>query len=290
MNRSVLIRWVVLSASVLVPGTSLLAQGTLESIAKRGEFRIGYRTDARPLSFEQGGQPAGYSVDICRRIAVGVREHLKLPDMKVTFVKVTSDNRIDAVADGDVDIECGATTMTLGRQERVDFTLMTFVTGGTILSMQKNRIASMNDLAGKRVAVIGGTTTEQALQAHLKEKLIDARVVAVADRDAGMVRLQSGEVDAFASDQVVLIGEAMKALEKDENVSFSFGDELFSYEPYAMMVRRNDADFRLVVNRAIAQIFRTGQQAQLFQTWIAAGGIKPAPMLLAMYQVQTLPE
>ena len=164
MNRSVLIRWVVLSASVLVPGTSLLAQGTLESIAKRGEFRIGYRTDARPLSFEQGGQPAGYSVDICRRIAVGVREHLKLPDMKVTYVKVTSDNRIDAVAGGDVDIECGATTITLGRQERVDFTLMTFVTGGTILSMQKNRIASMGDLAGKRVAVIRGTTTEQALR------------------------------------------------------------------------------------------------------------------------------
>ena len=290
MNRSVLIRWVVLSASVLVPGTSLLAQGTLESIAKRGEFRIGYRTDARPLSFEQGGQPAGYSVDICRRIAVGVREHLKLPDMKVTYVKVTSDNRIDAVADGDVDIECGATTMTLGRQERVDFTLMTFVTGGTILSMQTSRIASMDSLAGKRVAVIRGTTTEQALATYLKEKLIDARVVAVADRDAGMTRLQSGEVDAFASDQVVLIGEAMKALEKDRNVSFSFGDELFSYEPYAMMVRRNDADFRLVVNRAIAQIFRTGQQADLFQTWIGVAGIKPAPMLLAMYQVQTLAE
>ena len=180
--------------------------------------------------------------------------------------------------------------MTLGRQERVDFTLMTFVTGGTILSMQKNRIASMDNLAGKRVAVIRGTTTEQALQAYLKEKLIDARVVAVADRDAGMARLQSGEVDAFASDQVVLIGEAMKALEKDRNVSFSFGDELFSYEPYAMMVRRNDADFRLVVNRAIAQIFRTGQQADLFQTWIGVAGIKPAPMLLAMYQVQTLAE
>jgi ABC-type amino acid transport substrate-binding protein len=281
---------VVLCAIVLVPGTSLFAQGTLQRIAERGEFRIGYRTDARPLSFEQNGQAAGYSVDICRRIAVGVREHLKLPDMRVTYVPVTSDNRFDAVVDGRVDIECGATTITLTRQERVDFTLMTFVTGGSILAMADKRVAGMSDLAGKRVAVIRGTTTADSLQAYLKEKLIDARVVSVADRDAGMAQLQNGEVDAFASDQIVLIGEAVKALERDRNVSFSFGDDLFSFEPYALMVRRNDADFRLVVNRAIAQIFRTGQQADLFQTWIGVSGVKPAPMLLSMYQVQSLPE
>ena len=178
----------------------------------------------------------------------------------------------------------------MGRQERVDFTLMTFVTGGTILSMADKRIGVMDDLAGKRVAVIRGTTTARALEAYLKERLIDARVVSVADRDAGMARLQSGEVDAFASDQIVLLGEAMKALDQDRNVSFSFGNDLFSFEPYAMMVRRNDADFRLVVNRAIAQIFRTGQHAELFQTWIGSAGLEPAPMLLAMYQVQTLSE
>ena len=290
MNRSVGILRVAVLALVLVPGTSLLAQGTLERISQRGEFRIGYRTDARPLSFEQGGQAAGYSVDICRRIAVGVREHLKLRDMKVTFVPVTINNRFDAVANGDVDIECGVTTITLARQERVDFTLMTFVTGGTILSLAKNRIAAMSDLAGKRVAVIRGTTTATALEAYLKEKLIDARVVVVDNSDAGMSQMQRGDVDAFASDQVVLLGDAMRALDRDQNVSFSFGDELFSFEPYAMMVRRNDADFRLVVNRAIAQLFRTGEHAQLFQTWIGSSGIKPAPLLLAMYQVQTLTE
>jgi glutamate/aspartate transport system substrate-binding protein len=167
---------------------------------------------------------------------------------------------------------------------------MTFVTGGTILAMANKRIAGMSDLAGKRVAVIRGTTTADALQAYLKEKLIDARLVPVADRDAGMAQLQDGGVDAFASDQIVLIGEAVKALERNRNVSFSFGDDLFSFEPYALMVRRDDADFRLVVNRAIAQIFRTGQQADLFQTWIGVSGVKPAPMLLSMYQVQSLPE
>jgi len=282
------VRAVVLLAIVLVPGASLMAQGTLERIAKRGEFRIGYDPDARPLSFVENGEPAGYQVDICRRIAAGVREHLRLPDMKVTYVPLALDKRFDAVADGDVDIECGSTTITLGRQERVDFTLMTFVTGGTVLTMGKRRIAALDDLAGKRVAVIPGTTTEGALQTHLSDKHIDARVIKVADAGEGLSKLQSGDVDAYASDQIVLVGDALKAQDADAKLSFAFADELFSYEPYGLMVRRNDADFRLVANRVIAQIFRSGQFAQLYQRWIGSVGLKPSPMLVAMYQVQAL--
>lgn len=288
--RPMLARLAVLSAIVLLPASLSFAQGTLERVAQRNEFRIGYRPDARPLSYEENGQPAGYSVDICKRIATAVREHVRKPDMKVTFVPVTGDERIDAVAKGDIDIECGSTTITLGRQERVDFTMMTFVTGGQILTMQKSGIGPMEDLAGKRVAVVRDTTTSDGLAAFLKEKLIDARVVQVPDRDTGMDRLIKGEVDAFASDQIVLLGAALNALEKDPRVSFSFGEEMFSYEPYAFMVRRNDADFRLVVNRAIAQMFRNGDQARLFQTWVGNAGLRPSGLLIAMYQMQSLPE
>ena len=290
MNGLNRVRTMILVAIALAPGASLLAQGTLERIADRNEFRIGYRTDARPLSFQKDGEAQGYSVDFCRRIAVAVREHLKLPDMKVTYVPVTSDGRFDAVVDGDVDIECGATTITLGRLERVDFTLMTFVTGGTVLSMAANRVANLEGLAGKRVAVVRGTSTADALEAALKEKLIDARVVRVADRTEGMSRLRSGEVAGFASDQIVLIGVALEAIDARETVNFSFADEFFSYEPYAFMVRRNDAEFRLVVNRAIAQMFRSGQFAQVYQTWIGNAGVQPSPMLVAMYQMQSLAE
>jgi len=290
MSPSFLVRLPLMLALLVLPGASLLAQGTLERVADRGEFRIGYRTDARPLSYEENGEAAGYSVDFCRRIAAAVREHLSLADMRVTFVPLTTENRIDAVVNGDIDIECGTTTVTLGRQELVDFTLMTFVTGGTILSMAENRVATMADLAGRRVAVIGGTTSATALQAHLSDNLIDAQVVMVADRSEGMAQLASGDVDGFASDQIVLVGEAMQAIATDSNLSYSFADELFSFEPYAMMVQRNDADFRLVANRAIAQLFRGGQYAQLYQQWIGSVGIAPSPMLLAMYQVQTLSE
>jgi len=277
-------------ALLVMPGTSLFAQGTLERIADRGEFRIGYRTDARPLSFEENGVAAGYSVDFCRRIAAAVREYLDLTDMQVTYVPLTSDNRIDAVVDGDVDIECGATTVTLGRQERVDFTLMTFVTGGTVLSMAGSRVGALTDLAGRRVAVIENTTSAAALQTHLADNLIDAEVVLVADRSEGMSQLQDGDVDGFASDQIVLLGEAMEAVSSGSNLSYSFADELFSFEPYAMMVQRNDADFRLVANRAIAQLYRGGQYAQLYQQWVGSAGISPSGMLLGMYQIQSLSE
>ncbi|MEE8092660.1 MAG: amino acid ABC transporter substrate-binding protein [Gammaproteobacteria bacterium] len=290
MSPSFLARLPLILALLAVPGASLVAQGTLERVADRGEFRIGYRTDARPLSYEENGQAAGYSVDFCRRIAAAVREHLGLADMQVTFVPLTTENRIDAVVDGDVDIECGSTTVTLGRQELVDFTLMTFVTGGTVLSMAANRVANMSDLAGRRVAVIGSTSTAVSLRTHLSENLIDAQVVMVADRSEGMAQLENGEVDGFASDQIVLVGEAMQAIARDPSLSYSFADELFSFEPYAMMVQRDDADFRLVANRAIAQLFRGGQYAQLYQQWVGSVGIAPSPMLLAMYQVQTLSE
>lgn len=275
---------------LVVPGASLLAQGTLERVADRGEFRIGYRTDARPLSFEENGEAAGYSVDLCRHIATAVREHLDMADMQVTYVPLTTENRIDAVVDGDVDIECGATTVTLGRQEVVDFTLMTFITGGTILSLADNRVATVADLSGRSVAVIAGTTSAAALETHLSENLIDAEVVVVANRGQGMAQLRDGAVDGFASDQIVLLGEVIEAIASGANVSYSFADELFSFEPYAMMVRRDDATFRLVANRAIAQLYRSGQFAQLYQTWVGSAGITPSTMLMGMYQIQSLSE
>jgi ABC-type amino acid transport substrate-binding protein len=280
----------LLAGLILAPGASALAQGTLERIAERGEFRLGYRTDARPLSFEENGRPAGYSVDICRRIAAEVGAHLDLPDLEVSYVPVTLGNRFDAVVNGDIDIECGSTTITLGRSARVDFTLMTFVTGGSLLSMADDPVPGAAALAGKRVAAIEDTSTETGLEAYLSENRIDARVVRVSSAEEGMSALLDGDVDAFASDQIVLVGDALNAMERDDTLDFHFSPDLFSYEPYALMVRRNDADFRLLVNRAIAGIFRSGDYGPMYERWIGSFGIEPSPLLVAMYQVQALSE
>jgi ABC-type amino acid transport substrate-binding protein len=164
---------------------------------------------------------------------------------------------------------------------------MTFVTGGSLLSLADSAVNTMADLAGKSVAVVSGTTTEPALKSYLTKTLVDAKVVTVATREEAMKELDAKHVAAFASDQIVLIGQVLLAKEPRK---YALSHDLFSYEPYAFMVRRNDADFRLVADRAIAQIYRSGQIEQLYQRWFGQVGVKPSPVLGAMYVLQALPE
>ncbi|MCP4302603.1 MAG: amino acid ABC transporter substrate-binding protein [Gammaproteobacteria bacterium] len=281
----------LLAALLILPSSNLLAlesEGTLEKIARTGEFLIGYRTDSSPLSYENAdGQPSGYSVDLCRRVAAGVKAFFGEKDIETKFVRITSDERISAVVNGKIDIECGSTTITLSRQEKVDFSLPTFVTGGSALSLASSGIQSMSDLSGKKVGVAKDTTTVEQLQNHLQQNLIDAEIVIVDDRNEGMKRLNRGDIDALASDQIVLIGQVIEALNPKR---YSLVSEVFSYEPYGFVVRRNDADFRLVVNKAIAQLYRSGQHAEIFYKWIGRIGITVPPILAAMYQLNALPE
>ena len=260
---------------------------TLDQIRKSGEIRLGYRIDAPPMSSnDASGQAVGYSVDLCRRIATAVKDELKLANLKITMVPLTSQDRIDAIVNNKADIECGATTITMSRRQKVDFTAMTFVTGGSLLSLAHSGIDSVGKIAGKSVAVVGGTTTESALKEYLSSSLIDAKVVAVPNREEGMKQLDAKQVDAFAGDQIVQIGFIMKAADKS---AYTLTRDLFSYEPYGFMVRRNDADFRLVADRALAKIYRDGIE-RLYMLWFGTAGIRPSGVLTAVYTLGALPE
>jgi len=272
----------------VLAGTAAAAEGTLEKIARTGEFVIGYRTDSLPLSFQdRQGRPAGYSVDLCRRIGERVRQHFADEDITVKFVPVSSEERIAAVVDGTIDIECGSTTVTLSRHERVDFSLPTFVTGASFVSLKGSGIQDTANLTGKRIAVAKGTTTEQKLRAYLAETAIDAEIVILGDRTEGWARLNQDNVDAMASDQIVLIGLIMSS---QDPTRYWLDSEIFSYEPYAFVVRRNDADFRLVVNRALAEVYRSGDYADIYYEWIGKAGIEVPPVVAVMYQLGALPE
>jgi ABC-type amino acid transport substrate-binding protein len=272
----------------ILASSDAAAEGTLEKIARSGEFVIGYRTDSLPLSFRNGqGQPAGYSVDLCRRIGAAVQQQMGDKKIRVKFVPVSSDDRISAVVDGTIDIECGSTTITLSRQELVDFSLPTFVTGGSVVSLRKSGIQTTSDLAGKRIAVAKGTTTEQQLRAYLAENEIDAEIVIVGDRTEGWARMTQGNVDAMASDQIVLIGLIMSS---PDPTRYWLDNEIFSYEPYGFVVRRDDADFRLTVNRALAEVYRSGDHADIYYNWIGKAGIEVPPVIAVMYQLGALPE
>jgi len=281
----------LIAAALALPGLNLAAQnaeGTLDQISRTGEFVIGYRADSSPLSYENSeGQPSGYSVDLCRRIAASVKARFGDKEIRTKFVRLTADERISAVVDGKVDIECGATTMTLSRQEQVDFSLPTFVTGGSVLTLAASGIQGMSDLAGKKIGVAKDTTTVEQLRSHLEQKLIDAEIVIVDNRDIGMKRLDRGEIDALASDQIVLIGQVIEAFNPQR---YSLVSEIFSFEPYGMVLRRDDADFRLVVNKSIAQLYRSGAHVDIYYKWIGRIGINVPPVLATMYQLNALPE
>ena len=172
-----------------------------------------------------------------------------------------------SVANGTIDLECGSTTASLSRQEQVDFSLMTFIDGGSLLVTDASRIRGISTLGGKRVAIIPGTTTEASLTGALKKHAVTATMVPVKDHDAGVAALDQGAADAYASDRVILIGIGRTSKNPEK---LSLVDEFFSYEPYGLMLRRGDAAFRLSVNRALASLYRSGEVAPIFEKWFGS--------------------
>jgi glutamate/aspartate transport system substrate-binding protein len=248
---------------------------------------LGHRESSWPFSFvDDQGKPAGYSVDLCVRIAESIGKELGLRDLAIRWVKVTPENRLKAVADGTVDLECGSTTATLARYEQVDFTVTTFVDGGSLLATDASSVEGVKDLAGKRVAIIPGTTTEGALAAALKQYVVSAQMVPVKDHAEGLAAIESGKADVYASDRVILIGLGRRSAQR---AKLSLSPQLFSYEPYAFMLRRGDADLRLAANRALSRLFRSEDIARLYEKWFGALG-KPSPALILMYAITAIPE
>jgi ABC-type amino acid transport substrate-binding protein len=261
--------------------------GTLKKIKSTNTITLGHREDARPFAFVgDDGKPAGYSVDLCTRIAASVAKELALPNLQVKWVKVTLANRIQSVVNGTVDLECGATTASLSRQEQVDFSLMTFLDGGSLLVTDASGISGISTLGGKRVAVVPGTTTEKALATALSKRGVSATVVPVKNHAEGVAALDSRAIDAYASDRAILIGMGRTSNNPEK---LALIDEFFSYEPHGFMLKRGDAGFRLSVNRALAAMYRTGEVAPIFEKSFGSM-TTAAPMILNMYLINGLPE
>jgi ABC-type amino acid transport substrate-binding protein len=219
-------------------------------------------------------------------VASAIQKQLGIDGLKLKWVPVTIENRIQMVAQGKVDIECGSTTASLSRREKVDFSLMTFVDGGSLLTTSDANLRGLSDLTGKRIAIVPGSTTEKSLAEFLKKEFIVVQWVRVKDHSEGFAALEKGEAEAYASDRGILIGLAVTS--KDPK-RFALANFVFSYEPYGFIVRRNDADFRLAVNRALAGLYRSGEVLPIYDRWFGAFG-KPSPELQAMYLLNGLPE
>jgi ABC-type amino acid transport substrate-binding protein len=259
----------------------------LDRIKANGYVTFGFRDAAAPFSVKQrNGVPRGYSVELCARVATAVQKDLGLPEMRVLWTPLDAADRLAAVASGRVDIECGTTTTTLTRMKAVDFSLPIFVDGGSALVRAKSKMRRLSDLVGKRVAVIGGTTTEEAIVRALNTLGGTAILLPVKDAAEGMRELARGNVDAYAADRVVLARQRQRQARPTD---FEFIDGDFSFEPYALVMGREDPEFRLIVNRTLAGLYRSGDIDPIFQRWLGHLG-RPGALLHSMFYLNTLPD
>jgi len=260
--------------------------GRLKKIRDSQSIGIAYRADAAPFSFEENKQITGYSIDLCRRVVGAIERQLGIRELRIRWVPVTSQTRFEAVAKGQADMECGSSTATLGRMKTVDFSSFIFIDGTGLIVKASLAANVLSDLGGRKIGVISGTSNERALSDALRSRVINATVVTVKSREEGLEQVESGAIDAFASDRVLLI--ALVAKSKDPNALALLGDAL-SFEPYAIGLPRGDWQMRLAVNSALAQIYRGGAIREIFGRWFGAFG-RPGPLMEATFLFGALPE
>jgi ABC-type amino acid transport substrate-binding protein len=259
-------------------------EGTLKAVKARKAFVIGYLKDAKPMSFQGPNGPEGYSIELCRRIADEVGKAVGIEKLGIRYVPLTVQTRIEAVASGKVDIDCSTTTATLSRMEKVDFTILTFIDGGSLAVKKGSTIRNVDGLAGLSVAVLPGSTTEKALREALGAKSANTKVVQVSDHASGIAAVQGGKVAAYAADRMLLA----TMLSQPTNAELDLAGQ-FTVEPYGFMVRRNDADFRLVANRALSRTYASGDIYGIVEHWFGTGA-RPGDALLLMYLINSFPE
>ena len=277
-----------LAASALVGCASAptaAPKDTLARITQTQSITLGYREDSVPFAYKgSDGAPAGYSVELCKRGVGSLQSQLKLAKLDVKWVPVTVATRIGAVADGSIDLECGSTSRTLGREQQVDFSLATFVDGASYVSPAAKPLRKLSELNGRRVGVIAGTTTEAALKALASRGIVPQFVLVTTHTD-GVAAVRDGRAEAYATDRLILVGEVLTG---PAGAVLTLGEDLVSIETYGLMMRR-DADFRLAVNRALASMYRSGDVLGVFRQSFG-NSIEPSPMLAAMYVMNALPE
>jgi ABC-type amino acid transport substrate-binding protein len=283
-------RTTTLALALLLAAGSVHAQGLdgrLKKIAATKTITIAYRADATPFSFMDDKKlVGGFSIDLCKRVVNSIERQLNLQGLQIRWLPVTTQTRFDAVAKGQADMECGSSTVTLSRLKQVDFSSYIFIASTGLLVKSASGLRSLSDLADRKIAVIAGTTNENAIRAQLKRRQLSATVLPFKTRDEAFAALEDGKVDAFANDKLLLVGAARNA--KDQKSLSLLPDEL-SFEPYGIVLPRGDAAFRLAVNTGLSQIYGSGEITEIFGRWFGAFG-DPGPVIRALYIFGAIPE
>jgi len=287
MFKNLLAALLVFASMICGGAMAQTAAGTLGKVKAAKAINVAYSADSLPFSFNgPNNEPAGYSIDLCKRAIAQIGRAVGEPNLKVNWLAGSVTERLEMVASGRAEMDCANTTQTQSRLAAVDFSNLIFIDGGGLLVIAGSPINQVSDLAGKRVAVLKGTTTEKRLNDTLRVRLINATVTPITDAATGVAMLEAGTVDAYAGDRVKLVGLAVQA--KDPAKLALVAEDL-SFEPYAMALPRNDSAFRLEVNKALTQVYIGGDIEKIYGQWLGKLG-RPSPLLAVMFLLNSIPE
>jgi len=237
----------------------------LQRIKQTRAVRVGYRESSPPFSFlDRAGRPVGYSIEICEAIVDELGQEVDEPALSISYVKVTSDNRIDAVVSGDVDLECGSTTANAERATRVAFSPVIYIAGTKLMVPRNSPVQSIQDLAHKTVVVTKGTTNEQAVRALDRAQALGLTILTAEDHARSYEMLEQGKADAFATDDVLLYG--LIATRKAQ-AKFQVVGDFLSYDPYGIMLPKGDPQLAAVVERALRKLATNQDLVPLYKKW-----------------------
>jgi glutamate/aspartate transport system substrate-binding protein len=238
---------------------------TLANIKRTHVVHVGYRESSPPFSFlDPAGRPIGYSLELCGAVVDEIGAEVDVPDLRIEYVKVTSDDRIPAVLQGRVDLECGSTTANAERRKQVAFSPLMFVAGTKLMVPKASPILVAADLKGKTVVVTKGTTNEQAIHAVDQKLGLGLKIVASPDHEQSYQMLANGEADAFATDDILLYGLIARHKSQDK---FRVTGDYLSYDPYGIMLRKGDPELATVVERAFRKLGTNHDLIPLYNKW-----------------------
>jgi glutamate/aspartate transport system substrate-binding protein len=239
--------------------------GTLLSVKQSGQVRIGYREASVPFSYlDRSGHPIGYSIELCQAIVEEIGQTIDVQSLRVNYIKVLAEERIPAIVENRIDLECGSTTANAERRKLVDFSPMMFVTGTKVMVPTATPWPNFRQLTGKWIGVSRGTTNEQALRELASKFDLRIELVQFDDHEQGFAALGAGRIDGYASDEVLLYGLIAK---HNAAKNFKVAGELLSYEPYSIVFRRNEPQLRDAVTRAFQKLVVDRDFIPLYQKW-----------------------
>ena len=285
----------ILLAAALVlaatEGSAAELYGTLKKIKDNGQIVMGHRENSVPFAYMQSdGKPIGYTVDLCNKIIDRIKKTLNMPNLKVKLVPVTSQTRIPLLANGTIDIECGSTTNNLTRSKQISYLHVTFITGTKLAVRKGSGIKEIEDLNGKAIGLSLGTTNEKAVKRIAKQKGLKIKYHMVKDHPQGWLALETDRVDAYATDHSLLYGLISKSKDKSK---WEVVGRFLSYDPYGIMVRRDDSAMQLLGNTVLSDLMRSGEMQKIYDKWFDPGptniNMPISSNLKVAFEVQALP-